>query len=154
MNRPLFIAFLLFAGVAYACGPRARSSEPPAEQRKAVSGQPVEASLAVTVGKGVEFSFNVTNNAARKVEFLFPSGQTHDLVVSDALGREVWRWSDGRMFTQVLQTRVLESNGTLRWDAAMSGTPLAPGRYTAVATLLSDNRPVEERADFTIPETR
>jgi hypothetical protein len=108
MNRTVLSALLLLAGIAFACGPRARSAEP--EQRKVVAGPPIAAALDVKIRDGIEFTFRVTNNASRKLELLFPTGQTHDLVVVDSLGREVWRWSEGRMFTQALQNRVLESS--------------------------------------------
>lgn len=98
---------------------------------------------------GVEFDFHVTNVGARKLEVNFPSGQTHELVVLDSAGREVWRWSSGRMFTQSLQNRVLHGSDSLsfalRWHHATAG------HYVAVATLASDNFPMEQRAEFDVP---
>lgn len=102
-------------------------------------------------GHQLAFTFSITNNAKKKLELVFPSGQTHDLVVLDAAGEEIWRWSNGRMFTQALQNRVLAGGDTLAYEmiwsppaaAADSNAPL-----TAVATLLSDNHPLEQRAEF------
>ncbi len=148
MNRSITAALILVAGVAYACGPRARSSEP--ERRSAaVAGPPVAAVLDVKVRDGIEFTFRVTNNASRKLELLFPSGQTHEIVVLDSVGREVWRWSEGRMFTQVLQNRVLETHATVTWEAAWRYA-VPPGKYLAVASLLSENKPLEERVEFEV----
>lgn len=149
MNRSIPAVLLLAAGVVYACGPRAHSADP--EQRKAASGPPIVASLDVQVGDGIEFGFTVTNNAARKLELRFPSGQTHEIVVMDSAGREVWRWSDGRMFTQALQNRLLDSRASLSWREGWRTRSLSPGRYVAVASLLSENKPLEERVEFTIP---
>jgi hypothetical protein len=78
----------------------------------------------------------------------FPSGQTHDVVVVDSLGREVWRWSTGRMFTQSLQNRVLRASDKLDFDAVWRNAPA--GKYTAIATLASENFPIQERADFVV----
>ena len=113
-------------------------------------GSPIAAALDVKVADGVQFGFKVTNTASGKVELLFPSGQTHDIVVLDSIGREVWRWSEGRMFTQALQNRVLESNASVSWTAAWKSV-VPPGRYVAVASLLSENRPLEERVEFQVP---
>lgn len=147
MNRPVLASLILLAGVAYACGPRARSAEP--ERRKVVDGPPIVTALDVKVRDGIEFAFRVTNNSSRKLELLFPSGQTHELVVLDSLGREVWRWSEGRMFTQALQNRIMESSATLSWDATWR-SKVPPGRYIAIASLLSENKPLEERAEFEV----
>jgi len=147
MNRFVLTALLFLAGVAYACGPRARSAEP--ERRKAVTGKTVDAVLGVQQRDGIEFSFRVTNNTPRKLELLFTSGQTHDFVVLDSLGREVWRWSAGRMFTQALQNRIVESTASLSWQAAWR-YEVPPGRYVAIATLLSENKPLEERVEFEV----
>lgn len=148
MNRILLSAIVFFAGVAYACGPRARSAEP--ERRNTVADRPVDATLDVKVRDGIEIAFRVTNNEQRKLELRFPSGQTHEFVVSDQAGREIWRWSEGRMFTQALQNRVLDASASLTWSAAWRGA-LVPGRYVAIATLLSENKPLEERVEFSVP---
>jgi hypothetical protein len=147
MNRSILSAFLLAIGVAYACGPRARSAEP--ERRKVVAGPPIGTALDVKIRDGIEFAFRVTNNASRKLELLFPSGQTHEIVVVDSVGREVWRWSEGRMFTQALQNKVLESSASLSWDAAWRAE-VPPGRYVAIASLLSESKPIEERVEFEV----
>ena len=125
----------------------ARSAE--TDQRTPVSGDSLAAALDVRVQNGVQLELRVTNNTASKLELLFPSGQTHDFVVVDSIGREVWRWSEGRLFTQVLLNRVLESNGTLAVDAAWKDA-VPPGRYVAIATLLSENKPLEQRVPFEV----
>ncbi|HEY5547498.1 MAG TPA: BsuPI-related putative proteinase inhibitor [Gemmatimonadaceae bacterium] len=147
MNRSVLSLLILLAGVAYACDPRARSAEP--EQRKVVAGPPIAAALDVTIRDGIEFAFHVTNNASRKLELLFPSGQTHEIVVVDSVGREVWRWSEGRMFTQALQNKLLESSASLSWEAAWRAE-VPPGRYVAIGSLLSENKPLEERVEFEV----
>ena len=114
-----------------------------------MDGPPVVAVLDVKISDGVSFVFRVTNNASGKLELLFPTGQTHEIVVVDSGGREVWRWSEGRMFTQALQNRILESNATLSWEAAWR-SKVPPGRYVAIASLLSENKPLEERVEFEV----
>jgi hypothetical protein len=147
MNKSVLSALLLAAALTYACGPRARSAEP--ERKKAVEGPPIAATFEVKVQDGIEFDFRVTNNAARKLELLFPTGQTHDIVVVDSAEHEVWRWSEGRMFTQAFSNKLLESSASVGWKAVWRGR-VAPGRYTAIATLLSENKPLEERVAFEV----
>ena len=147
MNKPVLSALLLTAVVAYACGPRARSAE--LERRKVVDGPPIVVAFDVKVRDGIEFDFRVTNNTPRQVELLFPTGQTHELVVVDSLGREVWRWSEGRMFTQATLNKLLESSATHAWQAAWRAE-VPPGRYVAIASLLSENKPLEQRVSFEV----
>jgi hypothetical protein len=109
---------------------------------------PLTPSLDVAVDEDVRFAFQVANDGAKKLELLFANGLTHDVVVLDSVGREVWRWSEGRLFTQTVQSKVLRASDRLDFEEAWEDA--APGRYTAVATLASSNFPVEHRVAFTV----
>ena len=161
MKSSYFVPLLCAAAIAFACGPRPHSGEaaatataaPAAPKSRAshdASKPSIASSLDVSVKEGVGFAFHVTNNSSKAIELIFPSGQTHDFTVVDAAGREVWRWSGERMFTQALRNTVLEAGETQsfdgRWDAAGRR-----GAFTAVATLKSTNHPVETRVEFTVP---
>ena len=150
MSSRLFPVLLLTAALAFACGPRSRANEPEVGTRSRTSGQPLASSLDVRVADGVRFALHVTNEAQKSLELTFPDGQTHDIVVLDAAQREVWRWSDGRMFTQALQTRVLDEDETASYEAAWPARSVH-GAFTAVASLRSENHPVEQRVRFVIP---
>lgn len=166
-------ASLVFAGtLAYACGPRTRSDAslkyPVATQQgfalASMGGAPAltknarentlksgSATLATRfdvahAGDDVKFDFRVTNATAKSVEVNFPSGQAYDFVVVDSVGREVWRWAEGRIFTQSVQNKLLgKGEGisiTEKWSSAKAG------KYTAIATLRSTNFPVEHKVAF------
>lgn len=139
----------MLAALVYACGPHSRQTDA-STKRSTTGGPDIASSLNVEVSDQVAFAFHVTNNASRRIELMFPSGRTYDIVVLDSIGREVWRWSQGRMFTQALQTRTLETSETLTYEAAWTpGTQ--QGTFTAVASLLSQNHPVEKRIEFAVP---
>ena len=141
---PLLVAAAL--ALAYASPSPSHTYEP---RRHHAARDTIATSLDVKVGEDVKFSFHVTNSSPKRVELRFPSGQTHDLIVLDAQGREVWRWSQGRMFTQAMQNKVLASNDTLTFTETWH--PEHAGTYTAVASLLSQNFPTEQRAEFSLP---
>lgn len=146
---------LLSAAIAFACGPRGRSEsipgdEPTARLQRVDPASPLAPTLDVTTDAGdVRFDFAVVNAGKKKLEVTFADGRTHDVVVLDSLGQEVWRWSEGRLFTQAIQQRVLRTSDALRyaeeWEAP------APGRYVAIATLVSRNFPVTHRTEFVVP---
>lgn len=158
MHSRYLVPLLTIAAVAFACGPRPRAAQQAADAATPAAthrlprntGSPVTPALDISTADGVRFAFHVTNTTAKTLELNFPSGQTHDFAVLDSTGRELWRWSEGRMFTQALQNRQVDSREVVtfedRWEA-----PAVHGRLTAVATLRSSNYPVESRIDFTLP---
>ena len=153
MRSRLLLALLATGVAAFACGPRSHSSEttssvPPSMVRQ--ENSPLATSLNVTVDDGVRLAFNVMNASAKTIELRFPSGQTHEFIVLDESGREVWRWSAGHMFTQALQTKMLDAGETMAYDDRWRPEGLR-GSFTAVATLNSSSHPVETRVLFTIP---
>jgi len=141
---PLLVAAAL--ALAYASP---SPSHPYDSARRRAVRDTIAASLDVHVGDEVKFSFHVTNSSSKRVELRFPSGQTHDVVVLDPQGREIWRWSRGRMFTQSMQNKVLAASDTLTFTETWR--PEHAGTYTAVASLLSENYPTEQRAEFSLP---
>ncbi len=157
--NPRSLLWLLAAGaLAIACGPHPRSNSDgaadDADEPRALKAIPTDSSIAasakVSVDDGVAFTLHVTNIADHSVEITFPDGRTHDFVVMDSVGREVWRWSSGRMFTQSLRNKLLGARETITYEEKWKGDA-KPGRYTAIAVLESKNHPVRERVDFAIP---
>jgi hypothetical protein len=175
MSSRVLIPFLCLGAVAFACGPRAHNeastprkdsvalasskamTSPVAMQQGSTrstrkSGK-VEAELFVrTNGAEISLALHVENNTKKNVELTFATGQTHDFIVVDSLGREVWRWAQGRMFTQTLRNKLLGGGETLEVEERVKDS-LAPGRYTARAVLKSTNYPLEQSAEFTISST-
>lgn len=168
MNRRLIISLLCAGALAFACGPRWRT-QPPAALASALPVAPptslaartpshheprtdtkVDSHLLVNVVKHTaRFALQVKNVGRKHVELKFPNGQAYDFVVLDDSGREVWRWSTGRMFTQGVQNRLLGSGEAMNADGAWATGK--PGRYTVVARLNSTNFPTEERSEFVLP---
>ena len=103
--------------------------------------------FTVNAGRRVEFDLDVRNNSLKMVELRFRDGKTHDFYVKDASGKEVWRWSKSRMFTQGVQNKLVKAR-----DVAVFSEEWIPsnahGRYTAVAVLPSANHPIEEQVEF------
>lgn len=152
MKGRITFGLLCAAVLAFACGPRASAGDSAvaihATHARAASGPALISTLAVAVKNGVAMDFRVMNTGTKRLEVNFPSGQTHEVIVVDSLGHEVWRWSNGRMFTQSLQNRVLHASDTLDYDAVWRNAPA--GKYTAIATLASENFPMEQRAEFVV----
>lgn len=100
--------------------------------------------------ESVNFALHVGNNTKKMIELRFPNGQTHEFVVIDEDGKEVWRWSTGRMFTQSIRNKLLKGREETVFEERWN-TQGMRGKYTAVATLRSENHPVETSVEFVLP---
>ncbi|MEF8887133.1 MAG: BsuPI-related putative proteinase inhibitor [Haloarculaceae archaeon] len=98
-------------------------------------------------GDTVEFTFTVTNVDTEPVDLSFRSGKVADVAVY-ADGAEVWRWSEGRMFTQALDAETLAPGDSFRHGATWPDPQ--PGEYVAEATLDATNVALSERASFEV----
>ncbi len=83
----------------------------------------------------VTFNFALVNNSSQNQTLTFPTAQVFEVVITDRTGAEVYRYSDGRMFAEVLTDRTIASgesiSGGVRWDLTdKQGNRAAPGRYT------------------------
>lgn len=169
MSSRSLIPVLLLAAVVFACGPRARSDASSRKDsalvmlagaaekvvtprtRAADPKKAVEAQLYVRATESsVRLALHVVNTGKRRVELTFPSGQTYEFVILDSLGREVWRWGKGRMFTQALRNKLLGGGESLDVEETLSDAALEPGRYVARGSLTSENYPLVQQTGFTI----
>lgn len=177
MSSRILIPFLCVGAVIFACGPRtnneaatlAKDSVELAHSQTLVVAQQGEegtrrsakdssglsAELYVRVnGSEYTFALHIVNNSKKDVELTFPTGQTHEFIVVDSIGREMWRWSEGRMFTQTLRNKLLDRGESLELEETMKrDKPLPPGRYVARALLTSRNHPITRAAEFTVTST-
>jgi len=114
---------------------------------KTHSKSTLTSTFTVKAGQSVEFRLDVRNNTNRMLELRYPTGKTHDFIVQDAAGKEVWRWSKDRMFTSGIQNKLVKAKSVAafseNWKAENTH-----GKFTAVALLTSDNHPIEERVEF------
>jgi hypothetical protein len=177
MSSRILIPFLCVGAVIFACGPRTNNEAATLEKDSVELAHSAPVLLAqqgdeightsyrdssglgadLTVrssGSEITFALNVVNNTKKNVELTFPTGQTHDFVVIDSVGRELWRWSEGRMFTQALRNKLLGRGESLELAETMRrAKALPPGRYTARALLTSRNFPITREAEFTVTST-
>jgi hypothetical protein len=149
MLTRITVPLMAAAVIIFACGPHARAVDN-SSRSASKKNVGVVSTLNVDASAGdVHFTLAVQNGTNKQVELDFPNGRTHDFVVLDDAGREVWRWSASRMFTQAVQNRLLDSRDSVvyeeRWQA-----PAGTGKFTVVAVLNSKNYPMEKRVDFAL----
>ena len=173
MSSRFVIPVLCVAVAAYACGPQTHNEasvpvktaamlvstasdvaiQQQGETRRVrLKDSALEAQVYVRTSESpMRLALQVTNTSKKRVELTFPTGQTHDFVILDSAGREVWRWATGRMFTQALRNKLLGPGASLQLEEEIGALKLAPGRYIARGSLVSNNYPLIQEAEFTIP---
>ena len=115
----------------------------------------LEGSLEATVSTDetgsatVEFAFTVTNAGSETVELQFSDAAKAEFVVRDD-GREVWRFTEGRAFMQMISSERLAPGESSTYDGAWEDP--RPGEYDAVAELRAQEATCEARTEFAVPE--
>jgi len=93
-------------------------------------------------GEPIRITFEVFNHAPTPVRFDFTSSQRYDVVIEDQQGKEIWRWSSGRMFTMALgQETVGPAKPQLTYEAEYTAK-LKAGRYGIKGLLTDANRQI------------
>jgi Intracellular proteinase inhibitor len=135
----------------------AACSPPPPETPRADAGpaprggEPLVASLQVNpAGDSVRLVLQVSNAGTAPVALTFPSGQTFDFSVSQG-GREVWRWSADRSFTQVLRETSVAAGATERYEAAWRPAAGTHGAFVARGWITAQQVRAEQSTAFTLP---
>ena len=155
-NRLILPLLCAAATVAFAAAPFSHDDKPiaSAKHHGDAAIAPLVTTFDVTRPKDdadkLRFALHVTNNTGKMLELQFPDGQTHDFTVQDFAGREVWRWSEGRMFTSAMRSTTLKGKAETVYEESWS-TKGQHGSFTAIATLRSNNFPVETSVQFVLP---
>ena len=85
-------------------------------------------------GKSVRLTLRLTNVSGNATELTFPTSQQYDFWVMRG-SREVWRWSDERVFTQAVEHRMIGAQETITlaepWVAGEPGDYVVHGEVKA-----------------------
>jgi hypothetical protein len=85
-------------------------------------------------GEPIVVNLEIVNRGHQPVDLGFRSAQRYDVLIKDRQGRDVWHWSQGQLFAQVLGTETLEPSRRLRYRVSVRER-LSSGAYTIVAVV-------------------
>lgn len=127
------VVFLL-AGLACACGAGRDEITGDARPVGPVTVTFKADPATVREGQSVRLSFKLVNNSGQAETLTFPSGQKYDFWAT-LDGREVWRWSEGKAFTQAIVHEEIAGQGgvtyTETWTPEEAGTYEVHGALAA-----------------------
>lgn len=80
---------------------------------------------------------SLENSSGAPFRMTFNSGQQFEAVIRNPEGKEVWRWSDGRAFTEAIETVTIEGVRVWVFEKALGedGEAWAPGIYSLEAEI-------------------
>jgi hypothetical protein len=91
----------------------------------------------VKLDEPVVFPMDLTNITDAASDLTFFSGQRSEVVFENGTG-EAYRWSTDMMFTQSVDTVILEAGATVPYILTGEPVDLQPGNYTARAWVTAD----------------
>mgnify|MGYP006198833743 CR=1 FL=1 len=139
----MLVAGLVLAGCAGSSGERGSGDAGMSDVLSAT----VEVKLQ---GETIRLLLHVTNTGEEAVDFTFPSSQRFEFEVRDGTGAEVWRWSEGIMFTQAITEATLGPGET--WEFSAEWEPgNRTGRHEVVGRVTATGRDVQQRMTFDLP---
>jgi len=103
----------------------------------------IEATLKIKnkrfkVDELVSFSLEISNTQDKTLKLFFPTSKIYDFTVYDESGKEVYRWSGNKLFTQVVTRVILKPKEVrkfnLEWEQKVGfGDKAKPGKYQIIA---------------------
>jgi len=98
----------------------------------------------------ITFTLRAVNDSSNPVRLSFRTSQRFDLFFQDAHGREVWRWSAGRVFAQLLGEETLSASGGQRRFQVTVEREFSRGVYTVTGMLPALEGGLSARTTVTI----
>ncbi len=152
-RTPLFVALLLCVATGLASAqekrgvlgrlfhPFSSSEKLPQYRNQKLSGLVLSLQLPAEPVKLSEIrqlpvTIHLTNRGTRAVELSFPTEQRIEILLHDAAGRVVTRWSDNRAFEATPATILINPNEHLEYAETIATRDLAPGKVFTVETMV------------------
>ncbi|MBR7554600.1 BsuPI-related putative proteinase inhibitor [Allobacillus sp. GCM10007491] len=85
------------------------------------------------------FEINLSNDSEKPVQLTFSSGQQYEIVINESSGEKVYKFSEGRMFTQAIIEEEIAAGDELsfeqEWDYTSDGKRVESGEYEATVKI-------------------
>ena len=98
--------------------------------------------MSYSVGEPIKMTFKIFNYKEENIVFYFNTSQRYDFIIEDEEGNEIWRWSEGRMFAQMLGEETLGLTNSEIIYIAEYTDKLSPGYYKVTGFFVAQDRPM------------
>ena len=101
-------------------------------------------------GEPIKLTLHVINRGTEPVTLHFLSAQRYDVAVKNLEGQEIWRWSNGQMFAQVMGEETLQPGRKARTYRITVRERLSSGRYTVIGMIPAQEELLSESITISI----
>jgi len=106
-------------------------------------------------GEKVQIRIKATNISKEEISTYYGSSQKYDLLVTDRNGKEIWRWSRGKMFLMAISPFRLKPKESIKFNYAWdqrdnSGRQVKSGEYFIKGELAIVPRLISKQKKFRI----
>lgn len=138
------LALLLILTTLAGCGDDAKGSEPRAGEQQDGLSLSVSSTTPLREGAPVTWTLEITNGGPGEATLVFNSGKEGDVTLVQG-GREAYRWSGTRFFTQAMRQVRLAPGERKAFTLEDKALAAAAGDYELVAELASEPAPPPAR---------
>jgi hypothetical protein len=96
--------------------------------------------MSYSVGEPIKMTLKIFNYTEEDVAFHFNTSQRYDFIIEGEEGNEVWRWSEGRMFAQMLGEEILGPSNPIIIYTAEYKDRVSPGYYKITGVLIAQDK--------------
>ncbi|WP_100399684.1 BsuPI-related putative proteinase inhibitor [Bacillus sp. FJAT-44742] len=150
------LGLLLLLFLATACGSTQMNEDDSSKEGETAMGNGWELSAEIDEREEtVDWSLTLQNTGEEALRLFFRTSQQVEVVVTAEDGEELYRYSEGMMFTQVLTEKVIQGNESHTWEGNIEKRKLDSGenkvRLSVTASEVNDEAVQEE--EMTIYKT-
>ncbi|WP_054634957.1 BsuPI-related putative proteinase inhibitor [Thalassobacillus sp. C254] len=150
------LGLLLVLFLAAACGSTQMNEDDSSKEGETAMGNGWELSAEIDEREDtVDWSLTLQNTGEEPLRLFFRTSQQVEVVVTAEDGEELYRYSEGMMFTQVLTEKVIQGKEGHTWEGNIEKRKLSPGenkvRLSVTASEVNDEAVQEE--EMTIHKT-
>ncbi len=98
--------------------------------------------ISYSVGEPIKMTVKIFNYTKKDIVFYFNTAQRYNFIIKDEEGNEIWRWSEGRMFAQMLEEEILGPSNSEVIYTAEYRNKLSPGYYKVTGVFIAQEKPM------------
>lgn len=98
--------------------------------------------MSYTVGEPITMTLKIFNYTEEDVVFHFNTSKRYDFIIEDEEGNEIWCWSEGRMFAQMLGEETLGPTNIEIIYSVKYKDKLSLGYYKITGFFVARDRPM------------
>jgi hypothetical protein len=134
----IVVALFLYFGLWFVASGDATSEEISVNYGISISTD----KMSYSVGEPIMTTLKIFNYTEEDIVFRFSTSKRYDFIIEDEEGNEIWCWSEGRMFVQMLGEETLGSTNTEVIYTEEYTDKRNPGYYKVTGIFVAQEKPM------------